>query len=302
MEKKASKSIKNSFIILSRNPSLYATKRLNEELQRKQKNVLILDPVEVTCQAKKGDVAIYYKNSRLEKPIFVIPRMTQHSYDYTIMVLKSMQIAGFRILNPIDSIIKSKDKFMCLMELASRGIEVVPSILIRSTNSIKHLASRIGNTPLVVKAVRSMAGMGTTLIENNISLNSSLQMMWYSWYDTMVQKYIENTPPFDYRVIVLESKIIGTVIRRGKGDFRTNFHQGGIVQSAELPIAVQRMVLKSVRIIGMNLAAVDLIEKDGKYYVLEINSSPGFEGIERALNKNIAKIITDHCIKQLKSY
>ncbi|MBI4245113.1 MAG: RimK family alpha-L-glutamate ligase [Planctomycetes bacterium] len=287
-------------IILSRDNTLYATRRLYEEFCKKGYSVLVINPSELVCRSAKASLGIYYRGNLLHNRAVVIPRISQMNLDYILSVVRQFELCGFKVLNPSFSIYKARDKYACLMELASKRLEVVPTLLIKSSNNYKLVKTLLGDLPVVVKTTRSMGGFGTILVENEISLRSSMQIIWNSWQDTIVQKFMINAQPTDYRIIVLDSKVIGSAKRTGSDDFRTNLHQGGSFHSVILNKSVYKIAIDAVKIVGLKLGAVDLIEYEGKFYILEVNSSPGFEGMEGALGRNIVMRIVNYCAKLIK--
>lgn len=291
-----SKSVTAQFLILSRNARLYATRRLREEFRRAGKAVRVVDPHEIVCISGSRRPIIYCRGRELLPPATVIPRVAQSGLDYTVLVARCLEFAGFRVINGSDSILRTKDKFRCLLELAAKGIPTVPSALIRSLKGIRDLRRNLGDLPFVIKTLRSMGGYGVTLAENQVALRSALQIVWQSWQDTVVQKYIKSMPPVDYRVIVAGGRALCSVMRTGRGDFRTNLHQGGSCAKAVLSSKVLGLAIRSASVMGLSLAAVDMVRSGQDYFILEVNSSPGFEGAEKFLHINVARKIVEYCV------
>jgi len=270
-----------------------------------------LPPVRASL-AKGGSAAnvLYALRSTLDLASFdvVIPRIGIIGIDYALLVAHQLEFMGKPMLNSARSLDYAKNKFLSLQILAKSGIPVPETLMLRATNlpnqtttqtghnpqSIKDAIKRLGGLPVVMKLFRGSQGKGVMLGENLASVESILTAVWAIGFDIILQKYLKETKGEDIRVLVLGNQVIATMKRTpAKGDFRSNIHQGGSVKKVVITEKEKQLALNSARALGLKLAGIDIMRTNKGPLVLEVNASPGFEGLEKITGLNIARKIID---------
>ena len=284
-------------LILSRKRNYYSTKRLVAEARRLRHKATVIDPTLLPAEVTTGKSEI-----RNPKSEIIIPRIGTYALEYSLALLEHWRSCGARIINNPESIALVKNKFLCLQRLEQAGLPVPPTIMVRSTADLPAIIKRLGGLPVIIKLLKGAQGTGVMLGVKMSIVKSILRATWALDYDAILQKYIFSKGADgtnDIRVLVIGGRIIGTIRRYAKGgEFRSNIHCGGRAEPFELPASYRQIVLKAAKASGLDIAGVDLIDSDNGPVVLEINSSPGFEGLEKVTGLNIAgEIIRFACAR-----
>lgn len=219
----------------------------------------------------------------------ILPRIGASITDYGLAVVKQFENQGVPVLNGSLAIAQSRDKMRSLQVLAKAGIRVPKTVLTRSTRGLKAAAARVGGTPVVMKVLEGTQGLGVMLLDSPIAMSSVFETLIGMEQDVIVQQFLSEKAGRDYRVFVVGKRVVAAMMRTApEGDFRTNIHRGGEGHLVKLPKNYERMALRACRILGLEVAGVDVMESRRGPVIIEVNSSPGFEGIERATGLNIA--------------
>lgn len=278
--------------LLSRNRNLHSTRRLLQEAKKKRIECNVIDPLECQLIVQRGHNEILYGGKILPHFDAILPRIGASITDYGISVVKQFEILGTRSLNSSQGIAESRDKMRCLQILSAAGIPVPTSILTRHPRALRKLVERLGGLPTVLKVLRGTQGLGVMLMTVPISLKTVLDAFKGLEQDVLLQEFISEGSGRDHRVFVIGDQVVASMTRTAaEGDFRSNIHRGGKGNWADLPKAYKQLALKAAHKLKLQVAGVDLIESRHGPLVLEVNSSPGFEGIERATGLNIAEKI-----------
>ncbi|MFA5794579.1 MAG: RimK family alpha-L-glutamate ligase [Candidatus Brocadiia bacterium] len=292
-------------LILSRKPNYYSTKRLVAEARKLKHKATVLDPTEsvipIAINNSSFGAAAPWRSANTihitNSYGAVIPRIGTYALEYTLSLLEHLRGQGSRVVNSPEAIGLAKNKFLCLQRLAQDGLPVPPTIMVRNAGDVNQAVKQLGGLPVIVKLLKGGQGTGVMLGVKTSVIRSILRSIWALDYDAMLQKYMADRDAnchSDIRVLVVGAKIIGAIRRYPKpGEFRANIHCGGRAEPYDLPNKYRLMVLKAVETTGLDVAGVDLIESVDGPVILEVNTSPGFEGLEKASRVNVARAIVE---------
>jgi ribosomal protein S6--L-glutamate ligase len=284
------------FAILSRNKNLHSIRRLLQEFRKEGLDCDVINPLD--CQ-----LVVDGRHSRIlvgSQPLAhvyssVLPRIGASITEYGLAVVKQFESQGMFVVNGSRPIAESRDKMRCLQILGQAGLKVPATVLSRSQRGLKAAVQAVGGLPVVVKVLQGTQGVGVMLMHTPIALGSVLDTLRGLSQDVIIQQFIAEGAGRDYRVFVIGGKVAAAMMRTApEGEFRSNIHRGGEGRLVKLPVAYQRAAVRAAKVLGLEIAGVDLMESKSGPLVLEVNSSPGFEGIERATGLNIARQIVRH--------
>ena len=303
-------------LILSRDKNYYSTKRLVAEAQKLRHKAVVVNPLQ--CDISLGSTlgvypsgtprsTLHASRSTLDLASFdlVIPRIGIIGIDYALLVAHQLEFMGKPMLNSARSLSYAKNKFLSLQILAKSGIPVPATLMTRSPTTIKDAVKKLGGPanggtglPVVLKLFRGSQGKGVMLGENLASVESILTSVWAIGFDIILQKYLKETKGEDIRVLVLNNEVIAAMKRTpAQGDFRSNIHQGGTMKKVAITVEEKQMALRASRALGLKIAGVDIMRAKNGPLVLEVNASPGFEGLEKVTGINIAKKIVEYACR-----
>jgi ribosomal protein S6--L-glutamate ligase len=284
--------------ILSRKASLYSTARLVEAAKKAHAKPLVMDTLRCTMVVSTNSSSLLYRGAQVKTLVAVIPRIGASITGYGLAVVNHLDTMGIRVVNGAGSIARSRDKLRCLQLLAQKGIGVPRTVMATQGASVKQLVEQVGGLPCIIKLLRGTQGVGV-MIANTITEASTIaQTFWGLGQDVCLQEFIAESKGKDVRALVVGDEVVGAMRRQAKGEeFRSNIHRGGEGKSIELPREYIETALKASKVIGLSVCGVDMLEGNNGPQVMELNSSPGFEGLERATNKDIAGAIISHALK-----
>ena len=277
-------------VILARNPNLYSHKRLVEAAQARGHSVSIINPLLCHMNITANKPQIHYRGGKvIENVDAVIPRIGASVTFYGTAVLRQFEMMGVFPLNESIAIARSRDKLRSLQLLSRKGVSLPVTGFAHSPSDTNDLIQMVGGAPLVVKLLEGTQGIGVVLAETNAAAESVIKAFKGLNAHILVQEYIAEARGSDIRCLVVGGKVVGAMQRTAKeGEFRANLHQGGTAKVIKITPEERSMAVRATKIMGLNVAGVDLIRSKHGSLVLEINSSPGLEGIEKATGKNIA--------------
>jgi len=281
-------------LILSRKRALYSTRRLKEEGEAAGHEVDVLDPLKAVLLIRGKEPAILAGGRQIARPDVVIPRIGTTGTAYSLAVVRQFDLMKVPVLNNHGPIARAKNKLGCLQVLASKGIPVPDTLMSRYPRDLDRMMKLVGGPPLIMKLLRGTQGTGVIFAEGRASVESMLETLWSLGEDILLQRFIAESKGRDVRVLVVDGKVRGSMRRTGMdGEFRSNIHRGGVGEEVRIEKPMKRLALASVRALGLRVAGVDLLESSGGPLVLEVNASPGFEGLEAATGKNAARWFID---------
>ena len=287
--------------ILSRNPHLYSTKRLIEEGEKRGHNVEIVDPLRCDIIIEKQKPTIYYKDRYLDDIDAVIPRIGASITFYGCAVVRQFEMMGVTTIATSDSIQRSRDKLRSLQRLSKAGIGMPKTVFTNYSRDIDEVIEHVGGTPLIIKLLEGTQGLGVVLAETKNAAESVLEAFNGLQARVIVQEFIKEAKGADIRALVVDGQVVGAMKRQGKeGEFRSNLHRGGSAEIIKLSADELRLAMNASRVLKLPVCGVDMLQSARGPLLLEVNSTPGLEGIEGATGKNIAKAIITYIERNRK--
>ncbi|MEZ5560847.1 MAG: 30S ribosomal protein S6--L-glutamate ligase [Pseudomonadales bacterium] len=280
--------------ILSRNSRLYSTRRLVEAARSRGHEALVVDTLRCYMNMATARPSIHYRGEELHDVDAVIPRIGASITFYGSAVVRQFEMMGVYSVNESVAISRSRDKLRSMQLLARRDIGMPVTAFARSPDDIPDLIEMVGGAPLVIKLLEGTQGVGVVLAETRKAAESVIEAFLGIDVDIMVQEFIAESRGTDVRCFVVGDKVVAAMQRTGKpGEFRSNLHRGGTATLTKISPAERRTAVGAARAMGLNVAGVDLIRSNHGPLVLEVNSSPGLEGIEAASGKDVAGAIIE---------
>ena len=289
--------------ILSRNKKLYSTRRLIEACEQKGHEPVVLDALRCYMDVMPSKPEIHLKGEVL--PVFdaVIPRIGASITFYGTAVLRQFEMMGSFPLNESVAISRSRDKLRSLQLLSRKGIGLPGTGYAHDPDDIPDLIKMVGGAPLVVKLLEGTQGIGVVLAETKKAAESVIEAFMGLKANIMVQEYIKEAGGADIRCLVVGDKVVAAMKRQAlPGEFRSNLHRGGSASLVKITPSERATAIKAANIMGLNVAGVDLLRSERGPLVMEVNSSPGLEGIENASGKDVASLIIDFIEKNAKPH
>lgn len=284
--------------ILSRNKNLHSIKRLRQEARKAKLQCDIIDPLECQLVIDGKNSRILVGNRTLPDYDAVLPRIGASITDYGLAVVKHFEMKGIFTVNTSEAIAESRNKLRSLQVLTEAGILAPATVLTRSTQGLRSAVEAVKGLPVVLKILQGTQGAGVMLVHTPISLGSVLDTLRTLDQDVIIQQFIVEGAGRDYRVFVVGDKVVAAMLRTApQGEFRSNIHRGAHGQIINLPEPFKKAAIRAAKVFGLQVAGVDLMESDRGPMVIEVNSSPGFEGIEKATGINVAGAIIRHIKK-----
>ncbi|MGQ7869601.1 30S ribosomal protein S6--L-glutamate ligase [Sunxiuqinia sp. sy24] len=279
-------------VVLSRNPNLYSTTRLIEAGQQRGHEMLTVDHSKCDLVIEKKKPAVYYKGQKLEDVDAVIPRIGASVTFFGTAVVRQFEM--MKVFTAIESqaLVRSRDKLRSLQILSRAGLGLPKTVFTNYSRNVKDIIKNVGGTPVVIKVLEGTQGLGVVLAETDNAAESVLEAFNGLKARVIVQEYIKESKGSDVRAFVVDGVVVGAMKRQGKkGEFRSNLHRGGTAEIIELTEDEENAALKAARVMGLGVAGVDILQSNHGPLILEVNSSPGLEGIESATGTDIARNI-----------
>lgn len=288
--------------ILATNPQLYSHKRLKAEGEAAGHEIKIINPLYCYMNVAASCPKVHYRGGApLPRFDAVIPRIGASMTYYGTAVLRHLETMGMYTVNESIAISRSRDKFRSLQVLARKGIPMPLTSFAQSPDDTEDLIHMVGGAPLVIKLLEGTQGKGVILADSHQSAVSIINAFKEMHANILVQEFIEESRGTDIRCFVVGEKVVGAIKRQAKdGEFRANVHQGGNATKVKLTPQERAIAVSAAKTMGLKVAGVDLIRSNHGPLVLEINSSPGLEGIEKATGVNIAGKIIEYIEKHAK--
>jgi ribosomal protein S6--L-glutamate ligase len=279
--------------ILSQDTSLYSTRRLKEAASEREHEVWVINYLRCYMNITSHKPSVVYQGQPLEGYDAVIPRIGASRTFYGTAVVRQFELMGVFSANESQAISRSRDKLRCLQILAREGIGLPVTGFAHATQDIDGLIETVGGAPLVIKLLEGTQGIGVVLAETHQAAKSVIEAFRGLDANILVQEYIKEAQGADVRCFVVGGKVIAAMKRQGaEGEFRSNLHRGGTAEKVKLTPEERSTAIRSVKAMGLRVAGVDLLRSNHGPVVMEINSSPGLEGIENSTGIDVAgKII-----------
>lgn len=281
-----------NIVILSRNKDLYSTRRLVEEAEKRNHIVEVIDPLSCDLIIENEKPTILYKDKYLDYVDAIIPRIGASVTFYGCAVVRQFEMMN--VFSSVSSvaIIRSRDKLRSFQHLSKAGVDMPKTVFTNYSRDVEKVIAQVGGTPVVIKLLEGTQGIGVVLAESKIAAESVLEAFNGLEARALIQEYIAEAKGADLRALIVDEQVVGAMKRQGKeGEFRSNLHRGGTYEHYKLSDAEIKIAIKAARKLKLPICGVDLLQSDRGPLVMEINSTPGLEGIESASKKNIAQAI-----------
>lgn len=286
--------------ILSRNTKLYSTQRLVAAARDRGHIVRVLDPLRCYMKIAPGSFDLNYKGRPLGGIDAVIPRIGASVTRYGTAVLRQLELMGAYTPNSSDAILRARDKLRCHQLLAGQGIGLPATVFGDNPDDTDDLLRMLGKPPHVIKLIEGSQGNGVVLAERLSSSRSVIEAFRGLYANFLVQEFIGEAAGADIRCFVVGERVVAAMHRQAEaGEFRSNLHRGGQASRVRLTPAEKRTALRAAKVMGLQVAGVDLLRSRTGPLVLEVNSSPGLEGIEGTTGVDVAGAIVEHVASHL---
>ena len=284
--------------ILSQDASLYSTKRLKEAGEERGHQMRVVPYLRCYMNITSSRPTIIFNGTPLENFDAVIPRIGASRTFYGTAVVRQFEVMGVFSSNESQAISRSRDKLRCLQILAREGIGLPVTGFAHATQDIDGLIETVGGAPLVIKLLEGTQGIGVVLAETYQAAKSVIEAFRGLDANILVQEYIKEAGGADLRCFVVGGKVIAAMKRQGvKGEFRSNLHRGGKAEKIQLSAEEKKTAIKAAKAMGLRVAGVDLLRSNHGPVVMEVNSSPGLEGIEKATGVDVAGKIIEYIVQ-----
>lgn len=290
-------------IVLSRNRSLYSTRRLVEAAKERGHEVRVLDHLRCFMDITSDKPTIHYAGEEFGKHDVdaVIPRIGASVTFYGNAVVRQFEMMGVYCVNESVALSRSRDKLRSLQLLSRKGIGLPITTYAHYPHDIDSVIDEVGGAPLVIKLLEGTQGKGVVLAETKKAAESVIQAFMQIGANILVQEFVKEAGGSDIRCFVIGGKVVAAIERKAQpGEFRSNLHRGGTANLVKLKPKERQVAVNAAKIMGLNVCGVDLIRSDRGPLIMEVNSSPGLEGIEKATGKDVAGMIIEFTEKNAR--
>lgn len=284
-----------NIVVLSANRNLYSTKRLVEAAKDRGHECKVLNHTQCYVVMEKGETHIFYKDHEVVNVDAIIPRIGASVTFYGSSIIRQFEMQNVFTTTSSLALVRSRDKLRSLQILAKNQIGIPRTAFAKFPSDIGSLISQVGGTPLIIKLLESTQGKGVVLAETKKAAQSVLEAFYNLDANILVQEYIKEAKAADIRAFVIDGKVVASMKRQGNEDeFRSNLHKGGVGTKVRLSRAEKAMAIKAAKALNLRVAGVDLLQSDRGPLVIEVNSSPGLEGIETTTGIDVAGKIIEY--------
>ena len=287
--------------ILSQRETIHSTKRLKDAAIARGHEVSIIDYQKCYMNITSSNPTVHYKGEETGQFDAIIPRIGAKRTFYGAAIVRQFETMGVYSINSSLSITRSRDKLRAQQLMAMKGVDMPITGFAPSADSIKDLIELVGGTPLIIKLLEGTQGIGVVMAETPKAAESVVQTLVGLNANIIIQEFIKESKGEDIRCIVVGDKVVASMKRQAEpGEFRANIHRGGAAKAIKITAEEREIAIKAAKIMGLKMAGVDMLRSNRGPLVLEVNSSPGLEGIEAATGKDIASMIIRYIEKKAK--
>lgn len=288
--------------VLSRGPGLYSTRRLIEAGVERGVEMSLMDHLRCNIIIEQDHPQIYYHKKRVEDLDAIIPRIGASVTFYGASVITQFQMMG--LYSPVSSqaLLRSRNKLRSMQILSRNGIGLPNTVFTDYMQDTDQLIQVLGHPPWIIKLLEGTQGLGVVLAENQSAAQSVIEAFNKLKARIIVQEFISESAGKDLRVFIVGGKVVGAMKRQAASGFRSNLHRGGSATLVNLSEAEERTALKAAKVMGLDIAGVDILQSDRGPLVMEVNASPGLEGIEKATGVDIAGKIIEYIMEKMKEH
>jgi ribosomal protein S6--L-glutamate ligase len=290
-------------VILSRNRKLYSTRRLVEATRARGHDVKVLDTLRCNLVLARDAPRMFYKGAEVRRVGVVIPRIGASITGYGLSVVNQFDMMGVPVLNNSIPIARARDKLRALQLLSRFGIDIPRTVMCRYREEVPLAVEQVGGLPCIMKLIQGTQGVGVLIASSTAELEGMLDTLWTLGQEILLQELIAESRGKDVRALVIGDRVVAAMRRTARqGEFRSNIHRGGEGQAIELPAEYAQAAVKASRVIGLEVSGVDMLESREGPKIMEVNSSPGFEGLEGATGLDIAGLYVEHAIEYARAH
>jgi ribosomal protein S6--L-glutamate ligase len=287
--------------LMARNPNLYSHQRLIEAAEARGHEIEVIDTMRVYVHIASHRPEMYYRGEKVEGFDAVIPRIGASVTFFGTAVLRQFEMMGVYPLNESVAIGRSRDKLRSHQLLARKGIGLPVTVFAHSTSRADEIVEMLGGAPVIIKLLEGTQGIGVVLGETTAAAKSMIQAFGGLKANILVQEFIKEAGSSDIRCLVVGDKVVASMMRKGaEGDFRSNLHRGGSALTVKITPEERSVAVRAAKVMGLNVCGVDMLRSNHGPVVMEVNSSPGLEGIEKATGINVADQIIEFIEKNAK--
>ena len=286
--------------ILSRGPRCYSTRRLREAAVQRGHKVLVLDTLKFAIDLERGAPDLYFRQKQLSQYDAVLPRIGASITYFGTAVVRQFEQMDVFCANSSAGISNSRDKLRSLQILSKHRIGIPQTTFVRDKKDVLPAIARVGGAPVVIKLLEGTQGIGVLLAETVKSAEAIIELLQSQKQNILIQKFVAESKGRDVRAFVVGDQVVGAMRRVAQGqEFRSNVHRGGLTEPVVLNEEYRETAVQAAQILGLRVAGVDLLESKSGPQIIEVNSSPGLEGIERCTQLDIAGSIIDYIANQV---
>jgi ribosomal protein S6--L-glutamate ligase len=283
--------------VLTRNKNLYSIERLTEAAQDKGHELKPVDPLSLELWIDRDKPRIYHGGRPLHACDVVLPRIGASITNYGLAVVNQFEMMGAAVINRSQAIARARDKLRSSQLLMRHNVDIPRTVFARSPKHLDRMIQAVGGTPCIVKLTEGSQGVGVMIAESRESLEAMLDTFFGMGQNIIIQEFIKESKGRDVRAFVIGNRVVAAMRREAQvGEFRSNIHRGGVGRAVDLSPEYEKVALLAARIMGLQVAGVDMLESKSGPKVMEVNSSPGFEGLETSTRKDIAGQLIDYAV------
>lgn len=286
--------------ILSRSPKAYSTRRLKEAAVERGHKALVLNTLRFSIGLETEAPGLYYRGKPLSTYDAVIPRIGASITFYGLAVLRQFEQLGVYSINESIAISRSRDKLRSMQILSRHDVGIPATAFVRDRKDVLPAIERVGGSPVIIKLLEGTQGVGVILAETTKVAQAIVETLQSAQQNVLIQKFVKESRGRDIRAFVIGDKVVAAMRRTAHGDeFRSNVHRGGKTDAVQLEPEYERTAIRGAQLIGLRMAGVDMLESEDGPQIMEVNSSPGLEGIETATGIDIAGAIIEDIEQQV---
>jgi len=286
--------------ILSRSPNAYSTRRLKEAALERDCEVKILNTLKFAIDLQRGAPALYFRQKKLSDYDAVLPRIGASITYYGTAVVRQFQEMDVFCANTAHGITNSRDKLRSLQILSRHHIGIPQTTMVRDKRDVLPAIERVGGAPVVIKLIEGTQGIGVLLAETANAAESIIELLQSQKQNVLIQKFVAESKGRDIRAFVVGDRVVAAMRRVAQGqEFRSNVHRGGIAEAVDLPEEYVETAVRATQILGLRVAGVDMLESATGPQIMEVNSSPGLQGIEECTQLDVAGAVIDYIAAQV---
>ncbi|HEU4384910.1 MAG TPA: RimK family alpha-L-glutamate ligase [Anaeromyxobacteraceae bacterium] len=283
--------------ILSRNRKLYSTRRLVEAARRLGHRPLVLDTLRCRLLLSRDRPRIFYGGEEVPRLDVVIPRIGASITGYGLAVVNQLDMMGVPVVASAVPIARSRDKLRALQLLARFGLDIPRTVMCRYRDEVPQAVQQVGGLPCIIKLIQGTQGVGVMIATSTEEVEGMLDTLWHLGQEILLQEFVAESRGRDVRALVVGDRVVAAMRRQARtGEFRSNLHRGGEGRALSVGRDYAEAAVKAARVIGLEVAGVDMLEARTGPKIMEVNSSPGFEGLERVTGVDIASLYVEHAV------